>query len=295
MYAASSCNRIPAAEQTPTVAGIPTDVGIPTGAGIPTANWTSTACDPSVSATAGAHGDTRGLGARLRNAALELLSPTRCIGCEKPGELICAECLERIEWIDAATACLACGAPFGSVTCTECRGAPSALAWCLACASYEEPLPSLIRGYKDGGERRLAEVIAEMMAARYLSAWRDAGTRLAGCVPEAIVFVPATRAAFRRRGFDHMEAVARGLAAYVGLPLADALAKRGRADQREAGRAGRLAQAQGVSQVVRDVRGARLLLIDDVITTGATMNAAAGALVAAGAAQVAGLALARVW
>lgn len=242
---------------------------------------------------------TRTAGARpwdlLREAALELLSPTRCACCERPGTLLCADCLAQVDWIDPAQACLRCGAPFGAVTCTECRGAPSALAWCLACASYEEPVPQLVRAYKDGGERRLDAVIAALLARGYARAWREAGARLAGCAPNALAFVPATGAAYRRRGFDHMEAVARLLAPQAGLPLLDALAKHGRADQREAGREGRLAQARGAYEVVADVRGKRLLLVDDVITTGATLNAAATALRAAGAAQVAGLALARVW
>ena len=231
----------------------------------------------------------------LRNAALELLSPTRCAACEKPGELLCPACRARIGWIDPVTACLRCGAPFGAVTCTECRGAPSPLAWCLACASFEDPVPQLARAYKDGGERRLAGVIAEIMAAQYFCAWQEAGERLSSCVPVGVAFVPATRAAFRRRGFDHMEHVARELASLLNLPVVDALAKHGSADQRKAGRIGRFAQAQGAYEVVTDVRGLDLLLIDDVITTGATLAAAGGALVGAGAARVAALALARVW
>ena len=235
------------------------------------------------------------LGGTLRAAMLELLSPTRCAGCEQPGTLLCPACRARMRWIDPATACLRCGAPFGAVACTECRNAPSPLAWCLACAAYEEPVPQLVKAYKDGGERRLAAVLAELMAAQYLNAWQEAGEKLARCVPEAIAFVPATGAAFRQRGFDHMEAVARELSSLIGLPVLDALAKHGSADQRKAGRSGRFAQARGAYEVVENVSGRSLLLIDDVITTGATVNAAGEALTAAGAARVAALALARVW
>ena len=57
---------------------------------------------------------------RLREAALEVLSPTRCAGCERPGALICEACLSRIEVIDPVHACTRCGAPFGDMLCTEC-------------------------------------------------------------------------------------------------------------------------------------------------------------------------------
>ena len=112
---------------------------------------------------------------------------------------------------------------------------------------------------------------------------------------DAVVFVPATAAAFRRRGFDHMEAIARSFCDLSGVPLLDALVKYGHGDQRELGRDERREHARGMYETVEDVRGRRLLLIDDVITTGATMAAASAELKRAGAAAVDGLAIARVW
>ena len=112
---------------------------------------------------------------------------------------------------------------------------------------------------------------------------------------DAVVFVPATAAAFRRRGFDHMEAIARPFCELSGVPLLDALVKYGHGDQRELGREERRERARGMYETVEDVRGRRLLLIDDVITTGATMAAASAELKRAGAATVDGLAIARVW
>lgn len=268
---------------------------------------------------------------RAREVALELLSPTRCAGCERPGELICASCLAALVLIDPRHACLHCGAPHGDVLCTECdaelearghtprweapsngmtrtrAGAPSLSALprpaaeahgrVLAMAVFDGPLPRIIRAYKDGGERRLAPLLAELLFDTARHAEETAPERYGGMLgaSDAVVFVPATAAAFARRGFDHMEAIARPFAELTGIPLVDALLKHGAADQRALGRAGRSARAHGAYQVVEPVRGKRVLLLDDVITTGATIRAAAAALLDAGALRVDVLALARVW
>lgn len=244
---------------------------------------------------------TRGRAAwdRVREGALELISPTRCASCERPGELICSRCLEETGFIDPAEACARCGAPFGRLLCTECQGQPAALDRCLATAVFDGPPARIVRAYKDAGERRLARQIAELMADTARHAEERDPARYAGIVSraDAVVFVPATAAAYRRRGFDHMELVARELCAVTGLAFADALAKCGRSDQRELSRDERFASSQDVYVVVAPelVRGRRVLLIDDVVTTGATLAAAAHALRAAGAKSVDGLAFARVW
>lgn len=258
---------------------------------------------------------------RLREAVLEVLSPTRCAGCERPGELICEACLTRIEVIDPAHACTRCGAPFGDLLCTECgAGADEdnalpgantelptlgrssfhpggALDRCLAATVFADPVPRIIRTYKDAGERRLGALIAELMFDAAEHAELVAPDRYGGILngAEAVTFVPVTAAAFNRRGFDHMEVIARRMAELAGLPLIDALAKHGSADQRSLGRAERQERSRDVYEVVEPVAGMRLLLLDDVITTGATMRAAASALHAAGAAHVDALAFARVW
>ena len=92
-----------------------------------------------------------------------------------------------------------------------------------------------------------------------------------------------------------MEAIARPFCELSGVPLLDALVKYGHGDQRELGREERRERARGMYETVEDVRGRRLLLIDDVITTGATMAAASAELKRAGAAAVDGFAIARVW
>lgn len=245
--------------------------------------------------------------------ALEAVAPTRCAGCERPGSLICDRCLAELTPIDPAHACLRCGAPFGDLLCTECGGgdeeggfAPDGDAAaagvripgrCLAAAVFEGPLPRIIRAYKDGGERRLAPLLAELMVDAAIHAEEAAPERYGGFVgaADAVTFVPATAAAFSRRGFDHMEEIARAFSAMVGLPLADVLVKHGSSDQRALDRAGRALHARGAYEPVEPVAGLRLVLLDDVITTGATLRGAAGALVAAGAVHVDALALARVW
>lgn len=233
----------------------------------------------------------------LREAALEALSPTRCAGCERPGALICEECLAAFTLIDPALSCVNCGAPFGELLCTECRGEPGSCDRVLACAAFDGPLPRIVRAYKDAGERRLAGAVAELMldAARHAEA--TAPDRYGGILSgaDAVAFVPATAEAYRRRGFDHMEVIARELCDLAGMPLLDCIVKHGRADQRRLGREGRMDAAAHMYEVAVDVRGLSLLLVDDVITTGATMNAAASALRDAGAARVDALALARVW
>lgn len=243
------------------------------------------------------------LAERATYEALEALSPTRCAGCERSGALICQDCLVSLALIDPRHSCIRCGAPFGDLLCTECsvEGTSSAMAEaldrCLACAVYAHPLPRIIKAYKDAGERRLAPYLAELLYDTALHAQAAAPDRYGGVLSgvDALVFVPATAAAFRRRGFDHMEAIARSFSDLSGMPLLDALVKYGHSDQRELGRVERRERARGMYETVEDVRACRLLLIDDVITTGATMAAASAELKRAGAAAVDGLAIARVW
>lgn len=157
------------------------------------------------------------------------------------GALICQDCLAALTLIDPRHSCTRCGAPFGDLLCTECsvEGTSSAMAEaldrCLACAVYAHPLPRIIKAYKDAGERRLAPYLAELLYDTALHAQVVAPERLGGVLSgaDAVVFVPATAAAFRRRGFDHMEAIARPFCELSGVPLARCSRQVRHGDQRD--------------------------------------------------------------
>ena len=234
----------------------------------------------------------------LVSGAAELLWPTRCVSCEMPGELVCDQCRDNLPWIAQRWACPDCGAPFGYLTCTECAHEWEART-SICALGFAGTAARMVSCLKDAHELRLAPVIAAAMATALdeASAWpaRDGYARFDPRAIDAVCFVPATSAAFARRGFDHMELVSYALCREEGLALADVLVRPYSRDQRALGREERAANLAGTISVCDDVSGLDLLLLDDVITTGASVREATRALLARGAASVTACALARVW
>lgn len=257
---------------------------------------------------------------KLKRTALEMAWPTRCIGCDISGQLLCPSCQEKLAWITQRWACPVCGAPYGWLTCTECRN-DWELRCCVSAFVFDGPAARLVSVYKDESERRLAGVLAAGIACALdeASSWKMAykpsrNTPLAEALTikhlrarhkgkgrfseeslDAICFIPATPEAYRRRGFDHMEDVARELGAILGLPVVDALMRGAAQDQRALNRTERIKNTQGTFCVVEEVAGAHILLVDDVITTGASVREAARALLARGARSVCGASVCRTW
>jgi competence protein ComFC len=110
---------------------------------------------------------------------------------------------------------------------------------------------------------------------------------------DAVVPVPLHRVRLRKRGFNQAELLARGVAAEINSPVSDTLkVVRSTGDQVELSAAQRRANVAGAYRASAPLRG-KILLIDDVFTTGATMSACASTLVRAGAREVHALSLCR--
>ncbi len=223
----------------------------------------------------------------LLETLLELVHPTRCAGCDLPGGLVCDRCADAVPVVERAWACERCGAPFGSINCTECWDIEFAFAAARCVGVLDRPLSRMVTLYKDGGERRLAGPLASMLA--------DALGPWAGWA-QALTWVPASRRGLNKRGFDHVGLFAQQVAQRLGLPVVEGLAVSSVGDQR---RLGRLERRQRAVTAITAVPGARfpphVLLLDDVLTTCATAEAASAAILASGAVEVRVGAIARAW
>ena len=207
-----------------------------------------------------------------------------------PGAVLCDECRERLPVIAPAEACPRCGAPYGRIVCTECWRQEWAFEAALALGEFEAPLARAVALHKDAGERRLAAVFGVLLAEHVRETWPGWA--------DAVAFIPATDAALRRRGFDHGRGIGTAFAAALGVPVIEALARAAARDQRTLGRAARAANIAGTFEVSPTARGSlppHLLLVDDVMTTGATVDAAAAELLDGGADAVRVAAVARTW
>jgi predicted amidophosphoribosyltransferase len=212
---------------------------------------------------------------------LDLLLPRRCSVCARVGSDLCGECLDELRPI-APPLCERCGLPtaWPVARCRECAGRRLAFASARSAAVYDEAVRALVAAWKERGLRRVADVAAELVLA-------------AVAAPDGVLtFVPPDPDRGLRRGHHPPRALAEALAAAWALPLQELLRRRPGRRQRGLSRADRRSNVRGAFVAARAPR--RLVLVDDVYTSGATANAAASALRRAGARRVEVVTFARV-
>lgn len=233
----------------------------------------------------------------LPRRLLDLLFPPRCVHCQTTGAPLCGACAALIH-APPAPRCLRCDRPLLGAPGPRCPACvallhertPPALERIVVAAEYDGPVASAIRALKFRRQRRLAGPLAALLA----GAMRRADPRA-----DLIIPMPLHVERLRRRGYNQAALLARPLARALGVPLrADALLRtratrpqtRLHASERRANVAGAFALAPGVAAALA---GKRIILLDDVTTTGATLESAAEALLVAHPAAIIGLAVAR--
>ena len=211
---------------------------------------------------------------KIVDSLLDLLFPPKCAFCHRltqKGAGVCPRCLDKLPY-----------------TASSARQEFPHLDACYSPLYYTDTVRQSLLRYKFGGLRMYASLYGEF---------------LAKCIDEnhiscdSITWVPLSRARLRKRGYDQARLLAEDLASRIAVPCIPALCKiRNNPRQSSTGNAEkRRRNVKGVYQSLpnADIRGKQMLLIDDIVTTGATLSEAALILRKAGAAGVTALTLAR--
>lgn len=225
-------------------------------------------------------------------AASDLLWPRRCYLCAAPlpeepnPDCFCPACAAAITTDPHATCprCASTVGPHADTTdgCPRCRAEKFAFESAVRLGPYDGALREAILRAKQSGGEGIAETLGRVWAV----ARRE---QLRALRPDVLVPVPLHWGRRWSRGFNQSGAVSRGLAAVLGVPLLPFAVRRVRPTPKQVGtsRAERLRNVEGAFAPANRLTDLRVLLIDDVLTTGATASAASRALRDAGAAQVA--------
>lgn len=223
---------------------------------------------------------------RVYEGVLQLLFPLRCPVCDgivtPRGERICLECLGKLRMVTPPW-CMRCGKllPEQGEYCPDCRGRSHEFVRGRALYIYESAAASIYR-FKYGGRREYAGFFGEQMA-EYLGAF------IKGAQPDALIPIPLHRKRLAERGYNQAELLAEVLGRHLGLPVRKGLLVREKNTrplkyENPSERQNNLKKAFNIAQ--NDVKLKRVVLIDDIYTTGSTADEAARTLKAAGVREV---------
>ena len=230
---------------------------------------------------------------RVADAGLTLLFPPSCAGCGRLGERFCDACAQAVERTPLPQ-CARCGMPQAAPTrrCRNCvEVGDTSLRFTRSAALHTTPLREAIHAFKYEGQPELAPLLARYLVAVYAEPpWATLPHPISAVVP-----VPLHEQRMAERGYNQAELLAQHFCQAVGLPLQPEWLARTRETRHQVGLgpSERHTNVVGAFSAGAEVAGQRLLLVDDVYTTGATLRACAAALLAAGAAAVYGLTLAQ--
>ena len=214
--------------------------------------------------------------------AQRAIFPPQCRLCLAPcaSQLsLCEDCRDELPWL--TTTCNRCALPFagadGKDTCPACLAHPPILDSCYALFSYQPPLDQWIHALKFGRDLAVARLLGQLLVERLPPP--NAHTH--------VLAVPLHPRRLRQRGYNQAAEIARPLL-HRGWPSSDCSCYRKRHTQAQSALPARdrRGNLHGAFAVRRQLQGENILLIDDVMTTGATLNEVAGVLKDAGAGRV---------
>lgn len=193
---------------------------------------------------------------------------------------LCADCAEKLP-TTGDHVCLVCGAPIDNEAdyCIRCQNTESVYKLNRSPLAYEGIAKDLIHMLKFGGKKYIVGTLGAMMSDTFIK------NRMDG---EIIVFVPMSDSEYKRRGFNQAELLANEVGKRLNIPVLPALRKiKETSAQKELGGKERRENLKGAFICVFDeIKGRKILLIDDVFTTGATANECASVLLRAKAKEV---------
>jgi ComF family protein len=219
------------------------------------------------------------------NAGLGRLLASSCLLCAAPAgrRSLCSECLEDLPWLDAAV-CSVCAHPLPEPgLCGRCVAEPPHFDHVIAACRYAFPLDGLIQSYKYGGRLAAGPALAALLAPRIR-------TR-----PDLVLPIPLSTQRLRERGFNQAFELARIIGKELNAPV-DAnlcIKTRDTAPQTHLPWKARRKNIKGAFVVLGNLDGRHVAVVDDVLTTGATLSELARNLKRAGAASVTGYVVAR--
>ena len=222
----------------------------------------------------------------LSRSALNLVFPLECAGCGEEGEVLCRDCVSGLPKLEPPF-CPLCADPGFNGPCPRCAATGPAIDGVRAPFLLEDPLRKLVHRLKYQHMRAAAPALGGLLA-DFIAKWPK--NQL------VLVPVPLHPRRMRGRGYNQAALLARELSKRTGLPVNDELLRRVEDSRPQVESASGEERARNVArafEATADAAGKRVLLLDDVITTGSTLFACAAALNDAGAPGVWGLALAK--
>jgi len=213
--------------------------------------------------------------------------PQRCVFCgaARPHDGICAGCRNDLPGRGAPRCPVCANLTTAAQVCGECLSRPPTFSRTSVAASYRFPMDSAILRLKYAGDLAIAEPLAALLAEQMAHE----------PPPDLLVPMPMAPSRLRERGFNQALEIARGLSSRLNLRLATDVCHRTRHSPPQTSLPWdeRRRNIRGAFACGKDLTGKRVAVVDDVLTTGATLDELAGILLRAGAAEVVGWVVAR--